>query len=212
MRKYFLLFLVTILTFGLAAQSINVPLPKSLRSDNNRNSKSETKYENRKVHFLTGGNFGINFGLPNYIGFQFQPKFGIRPLDWLVIGVNGTYILDWRIIEKTTYNTFSVNPFVETYLFKNQLLLHASYEFVNYPIVSYSYDSSGNMTPVSRERISSHCILVGAGYHLQISAHSSINATVLFPVFQKNSRNDLQCNYYAAWFQPIVRIGYNYSF
>lgn len=212
MKKIFVLFLITMMAFGAVAQTDSVPLPKSLRSNQSNTANAEnSNYAKRKIHFITGGNFGVNFGLPTYIGFQFQPKFGIVPLDWLTIAVNGTYMLNWYINDNKCYHTFGVNPYIEAAIFKKQLILHASYEYLNYPYLTYNYEN-GYLKNITEERVSSHCILVGAGYRMNFSVHSSLSFTVLLPVYQYNSRGSSTYNYYSCWYQPIVRIGYNYSF
>lgn len=183
---------------GVWAQvKVDVPLPKSLRT------VSSQKNPERKVKFQTGGNIGVEIGA--LMGIQLQPKIAVVPIEQLAIGVTATYVFRWNVPMKEVSNIFGVSPFVEGYLFSKQLVLHAEYEFVNYPVVQY--DAFYN--EIGRYRTSSHVVLVGAGYRKDLSENSSISTIILLPVYQFNPDG---INYYGAWYTPIVRVGYNYSF
>ena len=180
-----------------AQVKFDVPLPKSLRTTSSKNNPE------RKVKFQTGGNVGVEIGA--MMGLQLQPKFAVVPIEQLAIGVTATYVFRWYVPMKEVSNTFGVSPYVEGYLFKKQLVLHAEYEFVNFPV--REYDMYG--TEIGKFRTSSHVLLVGAGYHRELSENSSITTIILLPVYQFNPDG---VNYYGAWYTPIVRIGYNYLF
>lgn len=198
MKRLFVFLLLIFMAHGARAQvNFDVPLPKSLRTVNSKNNPE------RKVKFQTGGNVGIQIGA--LMGFQLQPKFAVVPIEQLAIGITATYVFRWDVPRKEVSNTFGVSPYVEGYFFKKQLVLHAEYEFVNFPV--REYDIYGN--EIGRFRTSSHVVLVGAGYHRELSDHSSITTIVLLPVYQHNPDG---VKYYGAWYTPIVRIGYNYLF
>ncbi|MBO4654139.1 MAG: hypothetical protein J5644_01160 [Bacteroidales bacterium] len=198
MKKILALLLIILMAQGAWAQvKFDVPLPKSLRTVNSKNNPD------RKVKFQTGGNIGVQIG--TIMGLEAQPKFALVPIEYLAVGVTATYVLRWDVLWKEVSNTFGVSPFVEGYLFKKQLILHAEYEFVNFPV--FQYDNYGN--EIGKYRSSSHVVLVGAGYRKELSDRSSISTVILLPVYQYNPDG---VNYYGAWYTPIVRIGYNYLF
>ena len=197
MKRFLVLLLIIFMAQGVWAQvNFDVPLPKSLRTVNSKNNPD------RKVKFQTGGNVGVQIGA--LMGLELQPKFAVVPIEQLAIGITATYVFRWYVPTKEVSNTFGVSPYVEGYLFKKQLVLHAEYEFVNWP-VRY-YDQNGQEI---KFRTSSHVILVGAGYHKELSDRSSITTIILLPVYQYNPDG---VNYYGAWYTPIVRVGYNYLF
>ena len=197
MKRFLVLLLIIFIAQGAWAQvKFDVPLPKSLRTVNSKNNPD------RKVKFQTGGNVGVEIGA--LMGLELQPKFAVVPIEQLAIGITATYVFRWYVPTKEVSNIFGVSPYVEGYLFKKQLVLHAEYEFVNWP-VRY-YDQNGQEI---KFRTSSHVILVGAGYHKELSDRSSITTIVLLPVYQYNPDG---VNYYGAWYTPIVRVGYNYLF
>lgn len=198
MKRILVLILIFFMAQGVWAQvQFDVPLPKSLRTVNSKDNPD------RKIKFQTGGNIGIQIGA--LMGLEVQPKFAIVPIEQLSIGLTATYIFRWNVPTKEVSNTFGFSPFVEGYLFKKQLILHAEYEFVNFPV--REYDIYGN--EIGRFRSSSHVILVGAGYRKELSDRSSISFVVLLPVYQYNPDG---VNYYGAWYTPTVRVGYNYLF
>ena len=198
MKRFLVLLLIIFMAQGVWAQvNFDVPLPKSLRTVNSKNNPD------RKVKFQTGGNVGVQIGA--LMGLELQPKFAVVPIEQLAIGITATYVFRWYVPTKEVSNTFGVSPYVEGYLFKKQLVLHAEYEFVNFPV--RQYDIYGN--EIGKFRSSSHVILVGAGYHKELSDRSSITTIILLPVYQYNPDG---VNYYGAWYTPIVRVGYNYLF
>ena len=198
MKKVLVFLLIIFMAQGTWAQvQFDVPLPKSLRTVNSKDNPD------RKIKFQTGGNIGVEIGA--LMGLEIQPKFAIIPIEQLAIGLTATYVFRWNVPMNEVSNTFGISPFVEGYLFKKQLVLHLEYEFVNFPV--REYDNYGNV--VGKFRTSSHVILVGAGYHKDLSDHSSISTVILLPVYQYNPEG---YNYYGAWYTPIVRVGYNYLF
>lgn len=198
MKRIVVFILMIFMAQGVWAQvKFDVPLPKSLRTVNSKNNPD------RKVKFQTGGNFGVQIG--SLMGLEIQPKLAVLPIEQLSIGLTATYVFRWNVVLKEVSNTFGLSPYIEGYLIKKQLVLHAEYEFVNFPVVLYD----ANYNEVERYRTSSHVVLVGAGYHKELSGRSSITTVVLLPVYQFNPDG---VNYYGAWYTPIVRIGYNYLF
>ena len=200
MKRIVFLLLFFIITQGVWAQdTINVPLPKSLRLAPAKIDDGKDK----KVNFRVGGNFGVQIG--TLMGLQLQPDFGVIPVKWLCIGVKGSYVFRWNTLTREVSHIFGVSPYVEAYAFKRKLIVHLAYEYVNFP----QYEYNINNAVVERYRSSSHVALLGAGYRMEVSQHSSINILLLFPVFQYNSDN---LKYYSYWYMPIIRIGYGYSF
>ncbi len=198
MKRIVIFLLMLFIAQGVWAQvKFDVPLPKSLRTVNTKNNPD------RKVKFQTGGNVGIEIGA--LMGLELQPKVAVLPIEQLAIGLTATYVFRWNVPMKEVSNIFGLSPYVEGYLIKKQLVLHAEYEFVNFPV--REYDIYGN--EVGRFRSSSHVLLVGGGYHKELSDRSSITTIVLLPVYQFNPDG---VNYYGAWYTPIVRVGYNYMF
>ncbi len=201
MKRIIVLLLLLFMAHGVWAQvQFDVPLPKSLRTVSTKDKNGNE----RKIKFQVGGNFGVVIG--TLMGIELQPKFAVLPCQWVSIGLTGSYIFRWDVISNRVSHTFGVSPYVEGYFFQKQLVLHAAYEYVNFPVVTYDPVTLGE---VDRFRSSSHVVLVGGGYNKSITEHSGISAIVLFPVYQHNSDN---IRYYNTWYTPIVRIGYNYSF
>lgn len=199
MKRILLFVLMVFMAQGIWAQvKYDVPLPKSLRTT------SSKEKPDRKVKFQAGGNVGVE--ISTLMGLELQPKISVIPIDQLAIGVTATYVLRWNVLYNEVSNIFGVSPFVEGYLFKKQLVLHAEYEFVNFPVGQYD---PYTYKEVGRFRSSSHVVLIGAGYCKELSERSSISTIILLPVYQYNSDG---IKYYGAWYTPIIRIGYNYLF
>ncbi|MEG2070119.1 MAG: hypothetical protein RR034_01945 [Bacteroidales bacterium] len=169
------------------AQYEDVPLPKSLKAITPREEKSD-----RKIKFLAGGNFGLQFG--NYTAVEISPQFGIYPVDWLLVGVGGTYMFSWDSYYKIPCHTFGFNAYLQGYIWK-RLILHVGYEYLNYPI--FYVDKT--MT-----RHDLHSVVVGAGYRQYVTDRVSVYGLLLFNVYQSS-------DYYTRDFVPIVRFGVNFD-
>lgn len=184
-----------------ASQS-SVPMPKSLRtkSSTQNTGTSSSASGGSKIRPQIGGNFGITASGYS-LGLVLQPQFGLYFTKWLLWGLTGTYILtyDWNI--NKAYNTFGLNTYFQAYAFKRRLILHAGYEYLNYP---YSVSTDGS---INRE--DSHVVLAGLGYRGYVSAKVSLYALALFPVYQYNSN---QHYYYSQWYIPTIRMGVSYDF
>ena len=135
MKRIIIFLLMLFIAQGVWAQvKFDVPLPKSLRTVNTKNNPD------RKVKFQTGGNVGIEIGA--LMGLELQPKIAVLPIEQLAIGLTATYVFRWNVPMKEVSNIFGLSPYVEGFLIKKQLVLHAEYEFVNFPV--REYDMYGN--------------------------------------------------------------------
>ena len=192
----FILFLAMLLPagFGQSYDITNVPLPKSLRSNS---ANSQTAKKERKIKMMAGGYFGFQFG--TFTNIEIAPHFGFYPVEWLCVGVGGLYIFMNQNYAGNSINThdFGFDAFVEGYAWK-RLILHASYEYVNY---AKAYASSNNK--ITTERTDCHGILIGPGYKQPISNNISMYTLVLFNIYQ---------NADSFYSNPLFRVGVNVDF
>ncbi|MDR2868370.1 MAG: hypothetical protein LBV46_02385 [Bacteroidales bacterium] len=190
-RSIFLLLILIVFSFHLGyAQGEDVPLPKSLQL---RQSKSENKPE-RNYKWMVGGN--VAFSISNVISTELMPQVGIYPFkDWFLVGVNVCYMFAYIPAYKYTQHVFGGGFFVEGYPVK-WLVLHAGYEYINYP---EAVAINGKIT--SSQRIGSHAILVGPGYRQALSDKWGMYGLILFNVNQSEDA------YYQGYY-PIFKVGF----
>lgn len=172
------------------AQYDDVPLPKSLR--NTKPAKAE-----RKLKMMAGGTFGAQFG--SYTAVSLSPMFGIYPVDWLLLGVGGTYMYSYEGYYGLSSHVYGGTAFIEGLIWKQRIILHAGYEYINY---DQFYMISGS-SQIYKERVGSHAILLGPGYRQPVSESVNIYALLLFNVIQ---------NYNSFFANPIIRIGVTFDF
>lgn len=182
MKKNLLFIVLFLCSWGFlnAQNNDNVPLPKSLQGKQPANKE-------RKVNLTVGGYFGFQVG--TYTCIEVSPHIGVKPWDFLCVGVGGTYMFSYM---KTGYSTgtsahvFGANAFVEGYIWKQRIIAHAEYEFLSYPNTADS-------------RLNCHAVLIGPGYNQMISDKVYAYALILFPVVTT-------VDIYSI---PVVRIGVN---
>lgn len=194
-------FLCFVLVFALNGNTFaqdDVPLPKSLKGNSGTTANGNGTTQERKIKFVVGGNvgFGVN---RSTLDLQLTPHFGIKPaIDFLCIGVGGTYYLNYRkdFSSGLKYFThiFGFSGFIEGYIW-DKLVLHGEYEWLSFP---------GN----EAGRISHHGILIGPGYKQNVGSNFSVYGNLLFPVFEQ-SDDHAYANYYSIL---EIRVGFNYTF
>ena len=173
------------ISFAFAQIRDEVPLPKSLQT---RNDNSKRSFENKKLKFTAGGYLGMSFG--GYTSVSVTPLFGVYPkVDWLLVGVSGTYLYTYDSYYKESYHDFGLGAFVRGLIWKQRIIAHFSYEYMN---IGY-YDIQGNKT-----RFGAHALYVGPGYRqklgdrlsafviLMINVAKSVDERGIFPPVYPN--------------------------
>lgn len=220
MKKYIILLLVTMMTVGVWAQTEDpttttapatttqgqedVPLPKSLRTKETNDKNSTTTPKKSKVRLQTGGGFGFSAS-SNYLQLNIRPQLGIYLTNWLLLGVTGTYIFSWDFNFKKDLHTFGADVYFQGYAFQRKLILHAGYEYLNFPYLSVKRED--NIDKLVTKRCDSHIVKVGLGYRSYVSDRVSLSGMILVPVFQYSNSGK---KYYQDWI-PIVSFGVNYD-
>lgn len=183
--KKIIWFIAILLSFSVLYAQEEVPLPKSLQT---RQAKHDNK--ERTFDFLVGGYVGAQFG--SITAIEVSPHFGICPVDFLCVGIGGTYI--YMYINDNYYSddeqthVFGGNAFVEGYVW-DKLILHAEYEYLSFPINNGA-------------RLDSHALLAGPGYQQGVTDKLYVYGVLLFPVVKTE-------NVYSI---PVVRLGVNFRF
>lgn len=201
MKKFRLFLIATVLILpqiSFAQIAIdNVPLPKSLRTITTSRTTKNGEVKERKIKINTGGYFGLQLG--TNIAIDLSPRIGFYPFKNMCIGIGGTYMFmsQKSYGERINTHIFGGNAFVEGY-FWDKLVLHASYEFTNYPRV---YAISGSNETYT-ERVNTQALLLGGGYQQRISNMVSLYGLILFDVL-----NDT----YSFYSNPQIRVGVNVS-
>lgn len=202
MKKIATLLTLFLFTFGLAAQDI-IPLPKSLRTGKNSAQTSAQDTSSRKVRFLVGGNIGFQVS-NNVLDMQISPHVGILPcVDWLCVGIGGTYQLTYYKDPVTAYkgfqHIFGGNAFIEGYIWQ-RLILHAEYELLSFP-ANYAFASDPLFIGMN-DRPAAHGVLLGPGYKQDIGTNLSLYTVFLFSVYDpQNVRGIMD-----------IRVGVNFKF
>lgn len=191
-RKILLCTFLLCFSLLLKAQNGTINLPRALRSGqtqtNNRNNT------NRGPLFFIGGNVNNNFGY----NLALAPEIGVRPTDWLRIGVGPRYELQVLADKTNRYatNAFGASAFVEGIII-DRILIHAGYEFLNYPV---SHSSS-----IDKDRNNLHACALGVGYFQRLSDNLDLYALyVIYPFLTPND-----------YYNPLpmfARIGISYDF
>ncbi len=187
MKKSLLFIFLLIFTVSLvkAQTDDDVPLPKSLQT---RSNNAKTSFEDRKLKFTAGGYLGMSFG--GYTAVSVTPIFGIYPcVDWLLVGVSGTYMFTYDTYYKESYHDFGFGAYIRGLIWKQRIIAHFSYEYMN---VGY-FDSYGKRT-----RFDAHALYIGPGYQqslgdrlnmflvLMINIARSVDERGIFPDFYPN--------------------------
>lgn len=181
MKKILFSVILSLFVITLAAQSDDVPLPKSLQ-------KSEKSALNKKVKFTVGGGFGLQFG--TYTSVSISPVIGIYPaVDWLLIGVGGTY--QFTSFNGLSYNDFGVNAFIRGLLWQQRIILHVGYEYMNFDLGYNIYDKK-------RERFDAHALYLGPGYRQRIGDHVGVYVLLLFNLASSTSDRGVYPFFYPA--------------
>ena len=183
--QFFLVILFFSISFANAQKEDDVPLPKSLQT---RNTTQKNSFEDKKLKFTAGGYFGMSFG--GYSSVSVTPLFGVYPtIDWLLVGVSGTYLFTYDSYYKEAYHDFGFGAFVRGLIWKQRIIAHFSYEYMNIGV----YDMQGNKT-----RFGAHALYLGPGYRqnvgdrlsvflvLMINVARSVDARGVFPNFYPN--------------------------
>lgn len=173
MKKLIGFILIVLLSCSVMAQSENVPLPRSLQTKSTGDGQEKPE---RKVKFVAGGTVGFGFSRSE-LNLQLSPHFGIKPaVDFLCFGVGGTYNLNYYKDPssglKYFTHIFGFNAFAEGYIW-NRLVLHAEYEWLNFP--------------GGEDRWSSNGVLVGPGYTQGLTDKVSMYGLILFPVYDERN-------------------------
>ena len=182
---FFLLIPFVLISFADAQTQDDVPLPKSLQT---RNNSQKGSFENKKLKFTVGGYLAMSFGA--YTNVLVTPLFGVYPMvDWLLVGVSGTYMFTHDSYYKISYHDFGLGAFVRGLIWKQRIIVHFSYEYMN---VGY-YNTQGNM-----KRFGAHALYLGPGYRqnlgdrlsvffvLMINVARSVNERGIFPTLYYN--------------------------
>ena len=174
------------LGFVSAQDDGDIPLPKSLQTSKALNAE-------RKVKFQVGGTFGFQIG--SYTAIEVAPRFGVYATDFLCAGITGTYMFMHARAYNFNSHTFGVGAFVEGYVWKQRIILHASYEYLNFDAIYQDLYTGQLFT----ERVGNHGILVGPGYRQKVGERVNIFALILFPVYQSSE--------YRPYSIPVYKVG-----
>lgn len=172
MRKRGLLLIICIFCVlnTTIAQNDDVPLPRSLQSRSTRNPENPE----RKIKFTAGGMFGAQFG--SYTGVSVAPLFGIYPgVDWLLIGVGGTYMYTYYGPSQESFHDFGFSVFVRGLIWNQRLIAHLGYEYLN-------LDLGFSNQLGKHQRIDAHALYIGPGYRQPVSDRVSLYAVLLINI------------------------------
>ena len=160
---------ILFLFFGqnIVAQNDDAPKPKSMQT------KSATKPE-RKIKFAAGGNFGLQFG--SYTSISLAPLFGIYPIDWMLVGVEGVYM--YSRYDRMNIHDFGGSVFAEAFVWKKRLIFHVGLDYLNVDVSHVS----------SMKRMDAFALAVGPGYRQAIGDNMNLYLLILFNVWQTNSQ------------------------
>lgn len=198
MRKFTLLFILFGFFATLSAQEIS--LPRGLRVN-----EKEQQEKKRAVKFFVGGNVNSNFGY----NLALSPEIGIKPLNWLRLGVGPRYELSVGIAnqrDRFATHAFGVGAFAEGTIL-NYIILRAGYEFLNYPydiqLVPNHTNHSGFSIDCKRDYLHACSLGVGA----QGTFGNNIRLYALYIIYPFLSDNE----YYVP-LPMFARIGISYDF
>lgn len=199
MKRFFLSLILVAFTLCLSAQTVN--LPRSLRSGSNSQSNAKTE---RTMKFFVGGNMNSNFGY----NLALAPEIGIHPVKWLRVGAGPRYEMQVGVHDNFRYAThaYGASVFAEGTII-NRILIHAGYEYLNYPtsITMVPDPSTRRGYSLESERDALHAFALGAGYESMVGNNIRLYALyVIYPFMTPN-------NYYNP-LPMFARIGISYEF
>jgi len=188
-----LLFLGTLICSvnHLFAQEDDIPLPKSLQKYQDRDGK-------KKLNLTAGGSFEAQFG--SYTSVGVSPILGYYPAKWILLGVGATYMFSFVAPLNYSSHAYGASAFAEGLIWKQRIIAHISYEYINYEDAEYDPYS---LLITKRERKNDHSLLIGPGYRQPISDNINIYLLCLFNIFQTSE------SFYS---NPTVRIGITVDF
>lgn len=200
MRKLVLTLAGVLLAFSLLAQN-TIQLPRSLRT--NTNTK-RTQSADKKIHPFVGGNINSNFGST----MAFALEGGVHITDWLSVGAGPRYELSIYMDPYTgdygTKNALGATVYAQ-FLLVRYLILHAGYEYLNYPSLYQGFDAYGDLVVLS-ERKNYHALALGVGFRSYIAQNLSLYALYeVHPIPQKNE-------YFSSIVPMFARVGITYDF
>lgn len=183
---FLLIFLIPLTSIG--QENEDIPLPKSLKNQSENNQ--------RKLNFVVGGNFGFQFG--NYTFIDVSPHVGIYPVDFLCIGVGGTYMYMRysNYHQSSDTHIYGFKAFIEGYVWQ-RLILHAEYGYTNYKLNFFDGTTENFLYS---NRVGTHAILLGPGYKQTVTDRISLYCLLLFNLYEDQ---------YTFYSNPLVRVGIN---
>lgn len=200
MRKLVLTLAGVLFAFSLLAQN-NIQLPRSLRTNT---KTSSTQSANSKIHPFIGGNINSNFGAM----MAFALEGGVHITDWFSVGAGPRYemtiYMDPYTGDYATRNAFGATVYAQ-FLLVRYLILHAGYEYLNYPSLYQGFDEYGDLAVLS-ERKNYHALALGVGFRSYIAQNLSLYALYeIHPIPQKN-------DYFSSIIPMFARVGITYDF
>ncbi len=189
--KKVLLSLLLVVFIGLPViKAQSVSLPYSLR----KGAKQEKSSQNERVYdFFVGGNINSNFAH----NLAIMPEVGITFKDKMfALGIGPRYELSYFIggYNNTLSHCFGASAFGEVTIF-NYLILHAGYEFLNYPI------EVGADLP---ERHNVHAVAAGIGFNSNTMMSDRISLYAMYVLYPYHT--DRVFEFYGH-FPMFARIG-----
>ena len=200
MKKLALTLAGVLFAFSLLAQN-NIQLPRSLRTNTRTTS---TQNANSKIHPFIGGNINSNFGAM----MAFALEGGVHITDWFSVGAGPRYemtiYMDPYTGDYATRNAFGATVYAQ-FLLVRYLILHAGYEYLNYPSLYQGFDEYGDLAVLS-ERKNYHALALGVGFRSYIAQNLSLYALYeIHPIPQKN-------DYFSSIIPMFARVGITYDF
>lgn len=197
MRKLVLTLAGVLFAFSLLAQS-TIQLPRSLRTNTRTASAQST---NSKIHPFIGGNINSNFGAM----MAFALEGGVHITDWFSVGAGPRYemtiYMDPNTSDYATRNAFGATVYAQ-FLLVRYLILHAGYEYLNYPLLNPDFDEYGDL--VFRKNY--HALALGVGFRSYIAQNLSLYALyIVHPIPQKT-------DYFSSIVPMSARVGITYEF
>jgi len=167
-------------------------------SNQNSNNRRNTQQGYRLMdHLRFGGDFGFGFGSSS-VTVQVNPTVGYYFNQYVTAGIIGTYEY---YKYGTNYNTISSSVYgggVYTDFHPiDFLVVHAEAQAICYDNYYANYNEPDKMVDIP--------ILVGGGYHRQISDRASLNMMLLWNL---NATKGLEHN--TSFSNPIVRINFTF--
>lgn len=201
MKKIVLTLAGVLFAFSLLAQS-TIQLPRSLRTGTKTNSSAQSS--DKKIHPFIGGNINSNFGAMMAFGLEG----GVHITDWFSVGVGPRYEMTIYMNPNTgnyaTLNAFGATAYAQ-FLLVRYLILHAGYEYLNYPYLYQDFDEHGDIA-VFPGRKNYHALALGVGFRSYIAQNLSLYALyIVHPIPQKT-------DYFSSPVPMFARVGITYDF